>query len=393
MRIVNVSSLQEGDILGKSIFDERFELMLASGYKLNSEIIESIIKRGFSHVYLMDELTKDIEPEEVIDERIRNITNQRLAKTFENVKNNLSFDTVVPEEIKKRIEETSKSMPLLHMEDVRKNVNDVISEIYKNQKHLFVSLPTSPDNEQDYRHAIDTTVLAILIGRMFKFDLRELKLLGTAAMVHDVGKNSFVAIQAKKDSERTREEKMILREHPVYSMMILKGSDENTFVEQLAVLQHHEQADGSGYPQCLKSSGNPPLSFLPSKSHFIHRHAEILAVANTFDNLVSGSYDGFEHTPEEAINRFIQKDAGVWNEHVVKALVDVVQCYPRGASVRIARNSSNKYVGFRGVISESNHIAQSKPTILLTHNDLNKPIPHFYVDFRDEKYMKLIIEM
>ena len=93
--------------------------------------------------------------------------------------------------------------------------------------------------------------LAILMGKRMGFGLQELDSVGTAALL-DIG---YVLLpEAIADGARapSQEEARQVRNHPVHGERILKqGSDFAPEVIE-AVLQHHENWDGSGYPSRLK---------------------------------------------------------------------------------------------------------------------------------------------
>ncbi len=389
MRITSVDKIQPGDILGKSLFNERAELLLAAGYELKPDLIESIKSHGFPYVMIMDPAAKDLEPEEVIGESVRTIVNQKLANVFRNAKKNLAFEKFAPEEIKRQLKEDPTYKHVLDMPAVRRMVFQVIDEIMESQATMLTAIPMKSDSGHDYQHALDTTILAILIAQQFHFNTRELKLLGTACLTHDIGKLPFSEIAAKEDWERTAEEKMILREHPVYSKLIIEGSDPEAFVEQEVVLQHHEQINRRGYPQRLRSQNRPPSAGQKHDPRYIHRYAEILAVANVYDNLTSGGFDGTYYSPEEAIIRIVNGETGAWNEHVVRELVRVVQCFPVGSTIRINNNSSYKHVGFRGIVLKANPDDQHKPVVILTHNPLGNEIQPKIADLAEERTCKI----
>ncbi len=389
MQIVSVEKLNEGDILGKSLFNRRSELLLASGYELNREMIELIKARGFKFVYVMNEITKDIKPEEVISDTVRQIANQKLAKTFEGVRNNLAFEKFAPEDVKRRLEDHTKLPKMLAVPEVRRVVGQILEEIVENQITMFTSLPMKSDSGKDYEHAMDTSVLALLISREFRYDYADMRALGTSAMVHDVGKLVFPTLSEKRPQELTGAERTILREHPIYSKLILEGSEPDAFMEQTTVLQHHEQNNGKGYPQMLTGCGKPPYKGRGDDAGYIYRHAEILAVANVYDNLVSGSHDGVTYTPDQAITAIVNGRAGSWNYYVIRALLRVVQCFPVGTSVRVKNNASKSYIGYTGVIARANPDDQTKPVIVLTEDAHGQQIKPKQVDFKSESFMAI----
>lgn len=179
---------------------------------------------------------------------------------------------------------------------------------------------------------------------------------------------------------------MLLREHPTYSMQILAGSDENTFVEQTTVLQHHELANGRGYPQGLRSCHRPPNPLRTDDSGFIYRYAEILSIANAYDNLISGARNGQKHTPGRALAVLIDESGkGMWNRFALKALTDVIQAFPVGATIKIKYTSCHKINGYVGIIKRANPVDQSKPVVVLIQNSVGAPVQPREVDLSEER--------
>jgi len=389
MRIISLDKLKTGDILGKSLFNERGELLLSSGYALTDRMVELIRKQGYNYVYVMDDVSEDIVPETVISESVRQIVNRQLAQTFDGVKNNLAFEAHTPEEIKKRLRDESKARKLIRMPSVRKQVNQLLEEIFDNNISMFTSLPVRSEAGEDYQHAFEVAVMSILLGQVFRYNHREMRALGAAALVHDIGKMAFPRLKGKTYDQLSREERMILHEHPTYSMMILRGSDPSSYLEQTTVLQHHEQQDGRGYPQGLQGTGEKPAKAKAHEPLRIFRFAEILAVANRYDNLLTGTLDGEKKSPAEAIATLVNEAGTRWNPHVVRALTQVVQTYPVGATVRIKKTYSRSYIGYIGVIKKANMIAQNKPVIVLFSNAVGAKITPREVDLSNEKTVTL----
>ncbi|MBZ0265497.1 HD domain-containing protein [bacterium] len=389
MRITSVKKLKPGDVLGKSLFNDRAELLLASGYELHEEMIDRLHQQGFTYVYIMDELSDDIRPETVISDTIRQIADKKLAETFEEIKNNLSFETFAPDNIKKRLSDGEKVQGLNILPKVRKIVSDVINEIVTNNVTLFTALPTRSGSAEEHQHALDVTLLSLLISQEFRYDQREMKHLGNAALLHDLGKMIFPQMKDKTHKELSSEQRMILREHPTYSMLILRSDDPTAFREHNTVLHHHERQDGTGFPLGLKGTGQSPIPNMRHEPGNIYRYAEILGVANHYDNLITGKYDGTKYTASEAISAIIRDAGKAWNPYVTKALAKVVQVYPNGVSVRVTGNSSGNYIGYHGIVAQSNPDDPTKPILILTHNSTGAPVQPQRIDFSNERYMNL----
>ncbi len=391
MRIIPLNKLQPGDTLGKSLFNDKGELLLASGYTLTQDMISLVFRHGFRFVYIMDEITKDIQPEEVIADNIRQGTSREITKTFNALEANLNLDDEDnPDDIRRIIEGSKRLKEWVPMSVVREQVSTIIEEIVDHHVTMYTSLPMKSESGRDWQHAFDTTVLCILVAQHFRYDYKEMKSLGIAAMIHDLGRIVFPKINKKPLSEMTREERMILQEHPVYSMLLLQNADDGSYVEQTTVLQHHERFDGRGFPNRLRGCNNPPTSNFKNPPKTMYRHAEILAAVNVYDNFLSGSLDGNSYTPEEAITELVNSSGESFNPHVVDALARVVQCYPVGAPVRISKTFSGTYDKYYGVIVQTNPDDQSRPIVLLTNGPNGEKILPKVIHFtEEERYVKL----
>ncbi len=112
-----------------------------------------------------------------------------------------------------------------------------------------------------------------LIAEGLQLDKDQVRLICTAALMHDIGKIGIPLDALKKPGKLTREEYELFKEHPDKGRRILEPID---FLKDIvpAVYHHHEQYDGTGYPLGL-SGEEIPLE------------ARILAVADTYDAMTT----------------------------------------------------------------------------------------------------------
>ena len=68
MRIASIDNIKEGDILGKSIYSNNGGLLLSKGTKFSNYLINKLKLNNNIFVYIDYELSKDIEPQNAIDE-------------------------------------------------------------------------------------------------------------------------------------------------------------------------------------------------------------------------------------------------------------------------------------------------------------------------------------
>lgn len=113
----------------------------------------------------------------------------------------------------------------------------------------------------DFKDAVDHGILvsnlAKLIARELHFDDNFCHEIAIAGLLHDVGKLrlSKYLYGRRKDTLHIEEMKYV-RMHSTFSYEILKAEGYNDFILQ-SVYHHHENYDGSGYPDNLVGTAIP----------------------------------------------------------------------------------------------------------------------------------------
>jgi len=107
------------------------------------------------------------------------------------------------------------------------------------------------------------------IGELMGLPAEDIKTLRDASMLHDIGKIATMHDIFIKQGKLSEEEKFVIRNHPVIGESIVLHLQ--TYKHLLdPIRHHHEQLDGSGYPDGLK---NGEISIITS----------ILTIADLFD--------------------------------------------------------------------------------------------------------------
>jgi hypothetical protein len=156
------------------------------------------------------------------------------------------------------------------------------------------------------------------------------------------------------------------RQHTVFGYLMLSQNPAIPSTSSAVALQHHEREDGSGYPQGLRGDNRPPLKDI-SRKNVIHRFAEIVAVADVYDSLISGRHieDIPPCPPRDAIRKIIQMSGTTLNSEIVKVLVSIIPLFPVGARIRVTNAPSPQLNGYYGVVAKDNHDNLECPLIIL----------------------------
>jgi putative two-component system response regulator len=157
----------------------------------------------------------------------------------------------------------------------------------------FAAEGKDPDTSAHlYRVQHYTEALAVAMG----IDNTAAEHMGIMSMLHDIGKLTTPDAILRKPGKLTEEEWVIMREHPLAGVRIL---GENPFYETAREISagHHENYDGSGYPNRLRGE-DIPLS------------ARIVRLADVFDALTT-QRPYKEPWPLEKVLEHIESLAGV----------------------------------------------------------------------------------
>jgi HD-GYP domain-containing protein (c-di-GMP phosphodiesterase class II) len=105
-------------------------------------------------------------------------------------------------------------------------------------------------------HVVRTAEMAIRVGERFHLPARDLRDLGLAALLHDVGKLNIPDEILTKPSSLTPEEYDIVKLHTIDGEAMLAA--EPTLASAAHIVRsHHERLDGRGYPDGLAGSDIP----------------------------------------------------------------------------------------------------------------------------------------
>jgi putative nucleotidyltransferase with HDIG domain len=124
-------------------------------------------------------------------------------------------------------------------------------------------------------HSLRVSEYARQIAREIGLTPRHVDQIGTAALLHDVGKiyEEFAPL-LRKEGRLTPEERMLMQAHPARSADLASTIAEFRGKVQTDIRNHHENYDGSGYPDGLSGEGIPI-------------GARIIMVADTLDAMTT----------------------------------------------------------------------------------------------------------
>jgi putative nucleotidyltransferase with HDIG domain len=170
-------------------------------------------------------------------------------------------------------------------------------------------------------HALNVAVISMLMGRVFGFNASEMLDVGVGALLHDVGKLELPERVHHADPQAAPADQALYREHVARGvaqgkrMGLAPGA-------MLVVAQHHEMADGSGFPQQLNVDRMTAA-------------ARIVALVNRYDNLCDPAVPAHALTPHEALSLIFAQTRSKFDASMLNAFIRMMGVYPPGSVVQL----------------------------------------------------------
>jgi putative nucleotidyltransferase with HDIG domain len=214
---------------------------------------------------------------------------------------------------------------------------------------------------------LNVTVLAVMLGRSLGLAPEELRQLGIGCLFHDIGKRDIPDRVRNKTEILNRAERNLMQQHPTYGVVMAEKLQLPAGAVSI-VAQHHEFADGSGYPHGLKGVQIAPL-------------ARIAAIVNTYDDLCnqSGLHDPL--TPFEALAQMFAQQRHHFDAAMLNQFIRCMGVYPPGTVVEL----SNAALGMVVSISSANPL---RPTIVIYDPSI-PPSEALIVDLESEPALSI----
>jgi len=237
---------------------------------------------------------KSIEIDEIKDLKMWNL---KTLEAFISVMSKRHFQT--GEEIAERVREKLKGVF---------NEEGIPKEIYA----TVASLVAAVDAKDHYTHGHSHKVVeyALAIANRLRLPEKEVEKIRLAASLHDIGKIGVPESALLTSKRLTEDERLLVEQHPVIGVKILEPIPAFTDILPL-VKHHHENWDGSGYPDGLKGD-DIPLG------------AQIISLADVFHALTSQRPYRKALIFEQALQVLKEGVDTKWKRELVDIFIDIL---------------------------------------------------------------------
>lgn len=184
-----------------------------------------------------------------------------------------------------------------------------------------IRLLSEAAGDKSSMHPVNVTIIALLLGKAMGLSRSDLHDLGMAAYLHDIGKVKLPdRVRWMEDSFSSAEFRMY-QDHVAEGVTLGKAMELKAPVV-VAMQQHHELADGSGFPARLKGDASGV-------------GGRILSLVNRYDNLCNPSRPGSALTPHEALSLIFAQLKSRFDSATLSAFIRMMGVYPPGSVVQL----------------------------------------------------------
>lgn len=253
----------------------------------------------------------------------------------------------------------------LNHERSKQQVAEIMKMYLASPSTVLALCTLKTQDEYTYQHCVNVSILSMAFARYLGMSAVSMADVGLAGLYHDLGKAKMPGEILKKPGKLSSDEYEIMKTHPVKGFHLLDTTDDLPGCVALAALQHHERADGSGYPQGLKGDA-------------ICREARIVGLADMYDAMTSDRvYHRAKRSTDVLKMLFSDRDR-TFGSQQVEHFIRCLGIYPPGTFVQLS-------TGFGGVVVDRRGVVAHLPLVKVFFDSSFRLVPEHEVDLAESE--------
>lgn len=286
--LLDLDSLAVGDVLPFDIFIKKssdYIIIIEAGTLLSQKMYEKLEKQDTLYIFKKDKAKLSLTCDSLKDYIKYNKNNPERRFKFVHDLNTELFNDYLENKDNKI---DSKCVSLI--------VESIIYLVQYDEKFIKNTIPLFINENNIANHSLHVAIYAVNLGNMLKLNDSKLLHLGISGLLHDLGLKKINPSLINKNTKLNIAEMEEVHRHSQYSVDIVKQNNIHDPYIIDAIMHHHEQYDGGGYPEKLKEEE-------------ISVFASILSICDVFDALTSERPHRKLYSSFEAIKMMIKDDS------------------------------------------------------------------------------------
>ena len=207
-------------------------------------------------------------------------------------------------------------------ESISQAVDQMVESIHLAPDAMLWLVRLKSRHDYAYRHSIAGAVYAIAFARQLGYPKKDLRVIGMAALLKDLGNLRLPQGLLGKDEALTPMELAVLKGHVTHSVKIVRAIRGLPGAVVKLVAQHHEHYDGKGYPRALKGDA-------------IDHRAALVSLADAYSAMTLPRPYAETLSSHDAIGRLLEQAGRQFHPGLTDRFVQSIGIYPVGALVEM----------------------------------------------------------
>ena len=236
----------------------------------------------------------------------------------------------------------------IDIEEVKATVTSAVKTIIESPDAVIWLSRIRTRSEYTAEHCVNVGLLSINFGRHLGYVEEDLRRIGLAGMLHDVGKALTPVEVLHKEGALNQEEFALMRAHTTDGRNILMAHRDAPYGSVDVAYGHHEALDGTGYPRKLKASGIPDMT-------------RIVTICDVYDAITSDRCYRKGQPSLRALDVLQRESGKKFDARLVDEFVRCMGLYPTGSVVELKN-------GCHGIVTSTNYRNRHLPRVLLVRD-------------------------
>ncbi|MCZ0754767.1 HD-GYP domain-containing protein [Anoxybacillus sp. J5B_2022] len=322
---VKIHQLQEGCILAEDVVGRTKKPIIPKNTVLTPMLLTVLEKFLVEDVYVESVLAngQPFKPAEVIAPHSPN-------STAENEEEVVTLYLKAVQRYKK-IFQSWQSGASIDINEVRSIILPLLDRLIDNRSELLTLYRYTTKEDYLCHHAVSIGLLSGFLAKCLNYTKGDCYQIALAGFLSNCGMAKIDEKILMKKSALTSEEYKEVKQHSVFGYKMVQKIP---FIQEgvkLAVLQHHERNDGSGYPFGITDKQ-------------IHPYSKIVAVADAYHAMVSERLYWKKESPFKALEQIQKESFGKLSVEVVQILLDSLTAFNVGTKVKLSNGEMAEIV-------------------------------------------------
>ncbi|MBB3908174.1 HD-GYP domain-containing protein [Anoxybacteroides rupiense] len=324
---VKINQLQEGCILAADVIGKTKKTIIPKNTVLTPLLLNVLEKFLIEDVYVEPVLAngQPFRPLEIIE--VKKESDEQNNESTEDI---MALYLKAVQRYKKAFQSWQSGSPI-DVGEIRSIIIPLLDRFIDNRTELLTLYRYTTKEDYLYHHAVCIGLLSGFLGKHLNYGKGACYQIALAGILCDCGMAKINEKIIMKKSALTAEEYKEVKEHTILGYKMVQKIPVLQEGVKLAVLQHHERNDGSGYPFGINDKQ-------------IHPYSKIVSVADVYHAMVSERLYRKKESPFKALEQIQVDNFGKLSMEVIQILLNHLTMFLVGTKVKLSNGEMAEIV-------------------------------------------------